>query len=127
MEAFRLFVLGNQSLELLSLDICYFEGNTNGPPVNLPNLKSLSLHFFPDTVSKILHVPTIQHLSSLEVSLKGVPDVRLVGLIATGDWLTLLVKTALSHVIEVGPYSRRMTNHPLCSLLRLFGWPGFGF
>ena len=100
-EAFRMFMLSNQSLESLSLDIYHFKGDLNGPPVILPNLKSFTLQFSPEFVSKIVRVPALQHLSSLEVSLEGIVDDMEVILTATVDDFTILVKTDLRDVIGI--------------------------
>jgi hypothetical protein len=91
-EAFRLFMLNNQSLESLSLDIIIFEGDAMGPPVDLPNLKSFRVRPNRGILSAIIHVPAIQRLSSLRISL--VRTGRLV-LDATGDTITLSVETVL--------------------------------
>ena len=100
-EAFRLFILSNQSLESLSLDLYHFEGDINGPPVNLPNLKSLTLRFCPRSVTGIIRIPTLRHLSSLDISLEGISDVTEVILTATVDGFTILVHTTLRDVMGV--------------------------
>ena len=100
-EAFRLFMLSNQSLESLSLDLYHCKGDINGPPVNLPDLKSLTLCFCPESVLKIIRVPSIQHLSSLDISLEGISTVTEVILTATVDGFTVLVKTTLRNVIGI--------------------------
>ena len=99
-EAFRLFMLSNQSIESLSLDFYYFRSDLNGPPVDLLNLKSFTLRFCPASVSEIIRVPALQHLSSLEISLEGIEDITQVILTAAVDGFIISVKTFLRDVIE---------------------------
>ena len=99
--AFRSFMQSNCSVESLSLDIPRFDGVSNGAPVNLPNIKSFDLHFSPEILSTIIHVPAIQRLSSLQISLVGVPDIGAIALTAAGDEIAILVKTTLRDAIGV--------------------------
>ena len=87
-ETFRLFMSNNRSLESLSLDIIPFDGNTKGPPVDLPNLQSFCVRLCPRVLSAIIRVPSIQRLSSLRVSYKGVTP-GAIRLLTTGDGITL--------------------------------------
>jgi len=100
-ETLRLFISGNQSLESLSLKYTYFEGNTNAPPANLPNLKSLDLRFCSKTMSSIVRVPATQRLSSLQISLEGLGTHGTVILTATGDGFALSIWVDLNDVVEV--------------------------
>jgi len=77
-ETFRLFVLDNRSLESLELHI-KIRGSTKGPPVDLLNLKSLSVISHPKALSTVIRVPAFQRLSTLRISLED----------ELGDWHTL--------------------------------------
>jgi len=95
-------VLSNQSLESLSLDIEHFRGDLNAPPppVDLPNLKSFTLQFCPENMSKFFRVPALQHLSSLDVSSEGISEGAEVKLTSTADAFTILVEGILPDVME---------------------------
>jgi len=99
-EDFRLFMLSNQSIESLSLDL-YLEGDLKGPPVDLLNLKSLTLRFCPESVLEIIRVPTLQHLSSLEISLEGIEDITQVVLTAAVDGFAISVMAGLGYVMGI--------------------------
>jgi len=101
LETFRLFLLNNQSLESLSLDIYPFGGSTKGPPVDLLNLRSFTLLISPGDLSRVIRVPAFQRLSSLQTSYKGVGYSESIRLLATGDGITLLVTSFLRDVPEV--------------------------
>ena len=99
METLRLFMLNNRSLESLSLDILPFNGGTKGPPVDLLNLKLLSVIHCPMVLSKIIRIPAVQRLSSLRISFYKKDDPG-VGLFATGDGVTLNVVSPVSDITE---------------------------
>ena len=99
--AFGLFLSNNQSLESLSLDSLYFRGDFNGSPVDLPNLKSLTLKYCPPSLSTIVHTPAIRHLSALQFSLEEVEDSGVVMLTATRDGFTISIKSTISNVAKL--------------------------
>ena len=67
-EAFRTLMLNNRSLETLSLEEIYLWGGSNKPPVHLTNLKSFSIAHCPENLSRLIHVPAFQRLSSLHIT-----------------------------------------------------------
>ena len=67
-ETFRLFIRNNRSLESLYLKWVDFEGDPKGPPVQLLNLKSLSVGLPVKKLSTIIRVPAFQRLSSIQIS-----------------------------------------------------------
>lgn len=69
-EVFRLFVSKNRSLESLELS-AEIEGSTKGPPVDLLNLKFLSVDRCHGAAPTIFRVPAFRHLSSLQISLSS--------------------------------------------------------
>ena len=99
-EAFRLFILINQSLESLALEIDAFEGEAKGPPVDLLNLKSFAVRFCPKVLSTIIRVPALQLLSSLRISYEGDDYLETLRLVAAGDGVTLSVVDTLSDIAE---------------------------
>jgi len=122
-ETFRLFLLNNQSLESLSLDIFSFEGNPNGPPVDLPNLRSFTILLSPGDLSMVIRVPALQRLSSLQTSYEEVGYHESVRLLATGDGITLSVISFLCDVPEVWEdlvgYARPTIRHVrLCGYIQ---------
>ena len=106
-ERFRLFLLNDKSLEWLELSI-KIRGVATGPPVDLPNLKSLSTNYsFPKAVSTIIRVPAFEHFSSLRISLED--DLGdFLTLRATGDGISLTVKSWVQDVAEDWQY---LTGH----------------
>ena len=64
-------MLNNQSLETLLLDCARVEGSSNGPPVDLPNIKSFSVYSILEAFqfSTIFRVPALRRLSSLLISI----------------------------------------------------------
>jgi len=98
METFRLFVSNNRFLESLSLDLMTFVGDTKGPPVDLPNLGLFSVRLCPLDMSAIIHIPTLQCLSSLRIYEGSAPGV--VRLVTTGNGITLQVIAFIVHVLE---------------------------
>ena len=97
-EGFRLFVSDNRSLESLKLDV-RIRVSTKGPPVDLLNLKSLSVDLCPKVLSNIIRVPAFQRLSSLRISLEDeIGDLHT--LRATGDGISLSVKFWVFDVVE---------------------------
>ena len=112
-EAFRLFMSNNRSLESLSLDVFGFEDDSKGPPIDLLNLKSLSVSSCSHILSTIIRVPALQHLSSLRITLDGFVDG--ITLDATGDRITLSVETTLRNVAgawqDLAGYTRPVIRH----------------
>lgn len=82
-EAIRLFVSNNPSLESLEFKYVDFEGDPGGPPVHLLNLKSLNIGIPYKELSTIIRVPALNRLSSLRISLQHNPYTYM--LRATGD------------------------------------------
>jgi len=123
-DTFRLFLSGNQSLESLSLDITSFDGDTKGPPVDLPNLKLFSVNLCPMVLSIIIRVPALRRLSSLRVFYEA-DNLEAVRLLATGDEITLNVVSAGDDVAEVWQdlvgYGQPTIGH-----VNLHGYPGIG-
>ena len=85
-EAIRLFMLNNQSLESLEFQDPQFVGISKGPPVDLLNLKSLSVDTTCEKLPTIIRVPTLGRLSSLQVTSWGYYGGCT--LCATGDGIT---------------------------------------
>ena len=101
-ETFRTLMLNNRSLETLSLNRINLEGNSNGPPVHLSNLKSFSVCFPPKILASLVRVPALQRLSSLHISCtrdEGEGDGRFT-FRATGDGITFSVKSDLVRIGE---------------------------
>ena len=99
-ESFRTFMLNNQSLETLSLGCIKLEGDPNGPPVDLSNLKSFSIYhseaYSEGTVSTIFRVPALQRLTSLLVSVtKEQDNCDWFTFCATGDNIVFTLKCDL--------------------------------
>lgn len=120
-ETFRTFMLNNQSLETLSLAWVSLKGSSNGPPVNLSNLKSFSaqLPFPTKTFSTIVRVPALRHLSSLWITL--VEDEY--AFRATGDGIAFSVRSDFWRISEAWQdltgYARPTIRH-----VRLHDEPG---
>ena len=118
-EAFRLFMLNNQSLESLSMDLFGFEDDSKGPPVDLLNLKSFTVLSGSHALSTIIRVPAFQRLSSLRISFDSEGELILG---ATGDTIALLVKTSLPDIAEdwhdLTGYTRPAIRH-----VRLYDYP----
>jgi hypothetical protein len=118
-EAFRLFMLNNQSLESLSVDLFGFEDDSKGPPVDLLNLKSFTVLSGSHALSTIIRVPALQRLSSLRISFDSEGELILG---ATGDTIALLVKTSLHDIAEdwqdLTGYTRPAIRH-----VRLYDYP----
>ena len=106
-EDFRLFASNNRSLESLELTF-RIVGSTEGPPIDLLNLKSLKVHgSCPEVLSDVIHVPAFQHLSSLRISLDdGCSDRHT--LCATGDGISLFVDC---RALEGAKSWRRLTGY----------------
>lgn len=105
-EEFRLFLSNNTSLVSLeaSIDI---RGHTEGDPVVLPNLKSLSVDCDPEALSTILQVPAFQRLSTIWVSTKDGRD-DLYTIHATGEEVSL---SAEAKALKVQDGWRSLTGH----------------
>jgi len=96
-EDFRSFLLNNCSLESLGLECVNFEGDLVGPPVPLPNLKSLSVGLTENKLSAIIRVPGFQRLSSLRVEPE---DAEFYALSATGDGIAFSAKCSPGEIAE---------------------------
>lgn len=139
LEVVRLFLSNNRSLESLEFNYADFEGDPKGPPVHLPNLKSLSIGITYKGLWTIIRVPALGRLSSLRVSLQQ--DVCVYTLHATGEGIafsarcfarefgetwedfTGYVKPIIHHIrLEDGPVvddcSDHITFRPLLSDVR---------
>ena len=116
-EDFRLFLSENQSLVSLEVSID-IRGETSGPPVDLLELKSLSIDSSAEALSTIAHIPAFKRLSVLKISLEDGSD-DLYTLRATGDGISLLVKSKTPKVPEdwqhlvgyTGPTIRHVRAH----------------
>ena len=97
LEDVRLFLLNNLSLESLYLYSIKFEGDSIGPPAHLSNLKSLRLDLVDSTLSAIIQVPPLQHLSSLRIRSD---EFQYHTLYATGDGITFSARHHLSELTE---------------------------
>ena len=111
-EAIRLFMLNNQSLESLAFRSPGFRGGSKGPPVPLPNLKSLNVDTASKKLSTIIRVPALGHLSSLQVTPWGSTGYRLR---ATGDGITFSAMCFKKHFTETWKgftgYARPVLHH----------------
>ena len=114
-ERFRLFMSNNRSLESLKLSV-RIVGTTKGPPIDLSNLKSLSSTYCCSLrgVSAIIRVPALERLSSLLISLGGPGASRVRRFGATGDGISLTVKSWIHDAEEDW---RNLTEHTRPSLL----------
>ena len=97
-KSIQTFMLNNQSLEKLSLVENRFEGQPNGPPVELPNLKSLNVNFPHDSFSHLFRVPALQRLSSLSISVMDDGDPYTFR--ATGDEIVLTFEYNFNLIAE---------------------------
>jgi hypothetical protein len=128
-ETFRRFLLNNQSLESLELYI-NVTGSTDGPPVDLLNLKSLCVDSRLKVLSNVIRVPAFQRLTSLRISLEDeLGDLHTIR--ATGDGISLSAKSWALDVAEdwqhltgyarptihhVRLYDRQPDKYPYCDL-----------
>ena len=121
-EALRLFMLNNQSLESLQFDYSQFEGVPKGPPVDLLNLKSLSVGTTCWELMTIIRVPALGRLSSLQITTHGGDAYKLR---ATGDGITFF---AISFYDEVAVTWDTFTRceKPTLRHVRLDGWLTYG-
>ena len=87
-EAFRLLMHNNSSLESLVLDGVDLKGDSNGPPVHLLNLKSLTVSSPSEKLSTVIRIPALQRLSSLQIS----SEYGEYQLFAEGDDVTLTLE-----------------------------------
>jgi len=121
-EAVRLFLLNNQSLESLDLKYVDFEGDSKGSPVHLPNLKSLVACYPAERLSTIIRVPPFCRLSSLRIS--SSQDTTC-SLYATGDGITFSAECFARNFAEtwggLTGYARPTIRH-----IRLEGGRGVG-
>ena len=97
-EEFRSFLLNNLSLVSLEVFIS-LRGSTDGDPVLLSHLKSLSIDCDPKALSTILQVPATQRFSTLLISLQHGRD-NLYSLNAPGSELPLFAKAAVPRIQE---------------------------
>ncbi|KAF9647975.1 hypothetical protein BDM02DRAFT_3116147 [Thelephora ganbajun] len=100
-EAFRTFMLNNQSLETLSLVSINLEGSSSGPPINLSSLKSFCIDYPPKNFSTLIRIPAIQRLSSLRISATSKDGDGWWTFCATGDEITFAIKYYLLDIAEV--------------------------
>ena len=100
-ENFRAFFLNNQSLETLSLKGTRFEGSSDGPPVILSNLKSLTVDDPDRTLPTIFHVPALQRLSSLSIYPQKGFDFYWATFRATGDGITFIVEDLFDEILGI--------------------------
>ena len=98
-ETFRAFILNNISLETLSLGDPYFDGSPNGPPVNLLNLKSLTVGRTFYDLSTIFRIPAIQRSSSLLVSFTNINYARF-KICASGDGFSFAFHGDLTDILR---------------------------
>ena len=94
----RAFLRDNQSLETLILKWIKFKGSSNGPPVVLPNVKSLGVHFPQGTLSAVFRVLALQRLSSLSFAADLDGSADYFTLCATGEEIMLTIKCALRNI-----------------------------
>ena len=112
LEAVRLFMLNNQSLESLEFRFPAFEGVSKGPPVDLLNLESLSVGSACKALSTIIRIPALGRLSSLQVTSWGSGGYALR---ATGDRITFFASCFDDEVVETWEiltgYARPVLRH----------------
>ena len=122
-EAFRSFMRNNRSLESLHLKWIDFEGDTKGPPIQLLNLKSLSVGPGPPIkkLSTIILVPAFQRLSSLLISST---DAETYTISATGEDIALTAECSLCEFaetwVDLTGYAKPVIRH-----VRLYDGPEF--
>jgi len=120
-EAFRLLMRNNRSLESLDLKWIDFEGDSKGPPVQLLNLKSLRVDRPPKKLSTVIRIPAFQRLSSLRISSE---DADLYTLSATGDGITFTTECFLDDFVEAWEdltgYAKPVIRH-----IRLYDGPEY--
>ena len=120
-ETFRSFMFNNRSLQSLSLHIADLKDSTQGPPVDLLHLKSLTLPLHLQGLSTIIRVPALRRLSSLQIS-RDEADYGDFTLFASGDGITLSVNVDLGCIAEVWQelvgYARPTISH-----IRLCNYP----
>jgi hypothetical protein len=106
-EELRTFLLNNQSLISLEIFIS-IRGQTEGDPVVLSNLKSLSIDCNPTALSTILQIPASQRFSTLLISLEHGRD-DLYSLRATEEQVSLFAGARGPKVQEE---VQRLTGYP---------------
>ena len=99
-ETFRTFIHNNKSLEALSLKYLRVEGNQDGPPVDLLNLKSLTVNNLPDNFSTIVRIPAFQRLSSSLIVFTEIADAEF-SLFASGEGIALTIHSGLTGIVEM--------------------------
>ena len=118
-EAFRLLMCHNRSLESLELKWVDLEGDSKGPPVNLVNLKSLTINRRLKKLSTTIRIPAFQRLSSLLISSQ---DADMYTLSATGDEITFTTECFLDDFAETWEdltgYAKPVIRH-----IRLYDGP----
>lgn len=100
-ERFRTFLWNNQSLETIILRQIKFKGGLNGPPVDLPNIKTFGAYFPQGTLSAIFRVPALRRLSSLLIATGRCNSYDCVLLCATGDEIEFNVRCDPYHITQV--------------------------
>jgi len=128
-EAFRLFISNNRSLESLEIAI-ELQGGTEGPAIDLLNLKSLTVNCRPMALLNIIRVPAFERLSSLRVSLEDeLGDLHT--LRATGDGISLSAKSWAYYVAEdwqyLTEYARPTIHHVRFYDKQPTDFPPYGF
>jgi len=111
-EAVRLFISNNRSLESLEFKYADFDGDPEGPPVHLLNLKLLSIGLAYKELSTIIRVPAFRRLSSLRISSL---DSIAYTLDAIGDGITFSAKCFARDFAETWEdftgYARPVVHH----------------
>jgi hypothetical protein len=120
-EAVRLFMSNNRSLESLELKSVDFVGASKGPPVQLLNLKYLSVGLGCKELSTIIHVPALRRLSSLRISSEA-DDPEMYTISATGDGFTFTLNYFLRDFAETW---ENLTGYakPVIRHIRLYDGP----
>ncbi|KAF9787504.1 hypothetical protein BJ322DRAFT_729080 [Thelephora terrestris] len=100
-ESFRTFLLNNRSLETLFLKCVRLKDNSNGPPIDLPKVKSFSAYSPRESpLSAIFRVPALRHLSSLFISVEWKHGYAWFTFSATGDDIVFTIKTKTTRIKE---------------------------
>ena len=99
-ETFRRVMLNNPFLETLSVRWINFKHDSNGPPVDLLNIKSFSIASPHWILPTLIRVPALRRISSLLLS---PTDLRLAGFkfYATGDGIEFTARSDLHTFTEI--------------------------
>jgi hypothetical protein len=98
-EEVRQFLSNNQSLESLQFKFVDFEGDPEGPPVHLSNLKSLNVGLAYKELSTVIRVPALSRLSFLRISAWS--DCFGYNLCATGESITFSARCLSNEFGEI--------------------------